>query len=113
MMRIHLLILLFFPEWPVVMKTWMHTACYSNPDVTFSLVTELDFTHYSWQEDMHNMTIPPNLKLIKMTFKEFVQRANERLGLGKVNIIKQYKLCDFMPALGVLFAPELKGYTHW
>lgn len=113
MMRIHLLVLFFFPEWRAVMQTWIHTACSSNPDVTISLVTDLDFTHPSWRNEMNNMPVPPNLKLIKMTFDEFVDRARERLGLGPVNIIMHNKLCDFMPTLGVLFAPELRGYTHW
>ena len=107
MMNINLLVLLFFPKWPTVMQTWIHTACYSNPNVTFSLVTDLDFDHPSWYVEMNNMSVPSNLKLIQMSFEQFVLRANDRLGLGRVRISGAYKACDFM------FASELRGYTHW
>ena len=62
---------------------------------------------------MDNMAVPPNVQLISLSFEQLIDRANKHLGLGNVSIASEYKLCDFMPTLGVLFAPELKGYTHW
>jgi hypothetical protein len=61
------------------------------------------------------MTVPPNLKLLPISFDSVKERANERLKFGfSVNIGNEpYKLCDFLPTYGVLFEEALTNFTHW
>lgn len=112
-MRLHMLLVLFAPSWPEVMHTWLHNACSSNPTVTFSIITPLEFSDPSWASTFYNMPVPPNLHLIGMDFDQFLARADTTLGMGLVAASNVLKASDFRPAFGTMFADELRGYTHW
>jgi hypothetical protein len=115
-MKINLFVTLFFRTWPGYMHVWFHTVPSSNPTITFTLLTEsLSFSHSSWMTSFNNMSVPPNVILRIIPYGEVRQRAKSRLDLGfDVKIGSDpYKLCDYLPTYGILFAEELIGYTHW
>ena len=97
------------------MVTFFLTACQSNPSVTFTLVTNLNFSHPSWAVNLYGMAVPPNVVLVKSSYEEVLRRMDDdKLELGFKPIVKSaYKLSDFAPAWGKLYEEQLEGYTHW
>jgi hypothetical protein len=115
-MQINILLLFFYESWPAYMVTFFHTACYSNPTVTFTLITNMNFSHPSWSTAMYGMPVPPNVVLVPSSYEEVRKRivTDDRLGLGfKPNVKTPYKLTDYAPGWGKLFEEQLVGYTHW
>jgi hypothetical protein len=116
MMRINILLLFFMDSWPAHMITFFHTARHSNPGVNFTLITNLNFSHASWSERMHDLAVPPNVKLVRSSFEEIKTRIMVQNAFEldfRANVKLPYKLADFAPAYGKLFKEELEGYTHW
>lgn len=115
-MKVNLLLLFFFESWPAYMVTFFQTACRGNPAITFTLLTNLNFSHPSWSTAMYDMPVPPNVVLVPISYQEVIERLNDnsRLELGfEIKVAVPYKLGDFAPSLGKLFEEHLQGYTHW
>jgi hypothetical protein len=78
-------------------------SCGYNSTIDFIIIT--DDRSYAKQ-------LPNNVRLINSTLGEINRRATQVLGFA-TNITNGYKLCDFKPAYGLIFADLLKGYNFW
>ncbi len=53
-----------------------------------------------------------NIKKIPLTFEQFNELASQKLEIP-INANWGYKLCEFRPAFGVIFADYLEDYDFW
>ena len=56
--------------------------------------------------------LPPNVTWLPMTLDTFSARASECLGVA-LHVERGYKLCDFRPTYGVVFAEEIGDADFW
>lgn len=113
-MLINLISIALYASWPQYMAIFLHGAAH-NPDVRFTLISNIDEHHPSWEHNFGNITKPNNVVIVPHTFKSIVSLIKkDNLGLGAdLSISNPYKLIDFKPMYGVMFAKELIGFTHW
>jgi hypothetical protein len=78
-------------------------SCRFNPTVDFLLFTD--------SSDL-NLALPPNVKLIPRSIDQFKAEAAKALGF-EVAVESGYKLCDFKPAYGHIFADYIRDYDFW
>jgi hypothetical protein len=84
---------------------WTHLffeSCRYNHDVRFLFVTD----------DRSCPATPPNMKLVVMDLPELIQRTSDVVGVVP-QIEHPYKMCDFRPAFGLIFAEWLREYDFW
>jgi|ERR1700733_3845027 len=55
---------------------------------------------------------PDNLKIFNLSFQDLKNLISGKLSLD-IDIERPYKLCDFRPAYGEIFADHLEGYDFW
>ncbi len=72
-----------------------------NPDVSWLLLT-----------DQPVPDPPPNVTVRSCGFEELATRIRAHFDFP-VSLAQPYKLCDFRPAFGEIFAAELDGYDFW
>lgn len=94
------LIVLYIGPLPPYFPIWLESAK-ANPDV--------DFLFYTDQEIQIDA---PNFRVTKTPLDD-LRRRFERALNRPLQIPNGYKLCDYRPAYGVLFADELRGYDFW
>jgi hypothetical protein len=73
----------------------------ANPDVSWMLLT-----------DQPVKGAPPNVMVQLCTFDDLARRI-QRFFPFQISLERPYKLCDFRPAFGEIFAEELSGYDFW
>lgn len=95
-----LVIAVYFGPLPSYFGLFCRSVEY-NPKIDFLMVTDQDV------EDA-----PSNLKVKRMTLQEFRLAAATAADVD-VSIPRPYKVCDFRPAFGTIFAADISGYTHW
>lgn len=76
-------------------------SCRRNPTVDFLLFT-----------DDTPKDLPPNIHLHPTDFAALQRRVAGCFDFV-VTLHTPYKLCDYKPAYGEIFAPELTGYAFW
>jgi hypothetical protein len=81
---------------PLVVRSM---AC--NPDVHWLLIT-----------DQPVPDAPPNVTVRLCEFADLVARIQRHFDFA-ISLARPYKLCDFRPAFGEVFADELTGYDFW
>ena len=81
---------------PLVVRTMGH-----NPDVHWLLFTERPVAD-----------APPNLTVHQCDFADLSARVRAHFDFD-VCLDEPYKICDFRPAFGEIFAAELSGYDFW
>lgn len=95
-----LLILPYFGK----LSSYFHlfiNSCYNNEAyVDFIIFTDC------------NIEECKNVKVVKMTWREFVNKVQSRFDFP-ISLINPYKLCDFRPAYGYIFSEYLKNYEYW
>ena len=96
-----LYIVVYFGELPQIFPCWMK-SCEYNHTINWLLITD---------QDIHTV-IPSNIKYIKKKFENFVSEVKLQFG-ENVCIAQPYRICDFRPLFGILFASEIKGYDYW
>jgi hypothetical protein len=113
-MLINLISIALFSAWPNYLSIFFHCALH-NPNVRFTLITNLDEHHSSWNENLGNITKPNNVILVQYTFETIkAEIQKENLGIGAdLKLSSPYKLIDYKPMYGVLFQKELIGFSHW
>jgi hypothetical protein len=85
------------PSWfPLVIRSMA-----SNPDVHWLLYTERPVAD-----------APPNVTVQLCEFEDLAARIRANFAF-EVSLERPYKLCDFRPAFGEIFAAELAGYDFW
>lgn len=95
------LINIYMGAFPWFFKLFLK-SCEANPTVDFFLFTD----------NVIDYKVGDNIKVIPFTLLDFNALATQKLGLD-IKVEKGYKLCDFRPAFGILFAEYLKGYDFW
>ncbi len=85
------------PSWfPLVVRSMA-----SNPDVHWLLYTERPVAD-----------APPNVTVQLCEFEDLAARIGAHFAF-EISLDRPYKLCDFRPAFGEIFAAELAGYDFW
>src|ERR671913_362139 len=73
----------------------------ANPDVSWLLLTEQPVPD-----------APPNVAVRLCEFGDLAARIQSSFDF-QISLERPYKLCDFRPAFGEIFADELAGYDFW
>lgn len=91
----------YFGKFPNNFNIWL-TSCKYNPTIDWLIFTD-DKTPYDYPEN------------VKVTYTEFskIKERVQALYNFKISLKTPYKLCDFKPAYGEIFAKELDGYDFW
>lgn len=97
-----LLIVPFFGSLPPWSELYFR-SCAANPTVNWLLVSDHVFDQGS---------LPPNVRSRRTTLAALKQQIDAIVGFETV-LPTPYKLCDFRPLYGVLFAPEIQGFDFW
>ena len=91
----------WFGPWPEWINLHLE-SCRWNPEITWLIHTDQD------PPDCQ----PPNVRFIPMTLAEFTTRAADVSGLT-LDPENAYKICDYRPLLGEMFADDLRDFTHF
>ncbi len=91
----------YFGRLPKGFQTWLN-SCKGNPEFDFLLFTD-DNTEYLY---------PENVKVHYCTFADIKNKFQEKFDFP-IMLERPYKLCDFRPAYGYVFADEIKQYDFW
>ena len=78
-------------------------SCGDNPSVNWLLVTD---------QQVDEKRLPKNVALKRTTFEALKRSIDRILGM-ETALPTPYKLCDFRPAYGIIFAEELAGFDFW
>lgn len=84
-------------------KLWLK-SCAKNDTIDFLLITN--------DEAALTFDLPNNVKPIKMTWDECVELLQKNYDFD-LTVTYTYKLCDFRPAFGEIFADYIKDYDFW
>jgi hypothetical protein len=84
------------PYFPLVVRSMA-----TNPDVSWLMLTEQPV-----------QDAPPNLTVQLCEFGDLASRIRSVFDF-EISLDSPYKLCDFRPAFGEIFAEELAGYDFW
>jgi len=95
-------IIIYMGDYPWYFPYFLH-SCRYNPSV--------DFLIFSDKNDP-NLELPVNVKMIPYSIDQFKAKVAKELGF-EVAIESGYKLCDFKPAYGYIFADFIKDYDFW
>lgn len=99
-MKSIILIIPYFGKFRPDFKFWLKSVS-ENPTVDFLLFT-----------DNKVESIPGNLKVISTTFDALRHRIQSHFDF-KICLPQAYKLCDFKPCYGEVFADFIKEYDFW
>jgi hypothetical protein len=78
-------------------------SCAANPDVHWLLVTD---------RAVGGAALPSNVAVERTTLSALKSRIDHVAGF-EVTLPTPYKLCDFRPAYGLVFAEEAAGFDFW
>lgn len=91
----------YFGPLPENFPLWIKT-CGGNPTIDWVLFTDQEV----------DITLPPNIRYVQTGMDDMRARFSERLGFP-ATLDRPYKLVDYKPAYGYLFADMLNGYDFW
>jgi hypothetical protein len=77
-------------------------SCELNRTVNFIIFSDSIYDKY----------LPQNVEIIPFKLSDFNLLATEKLEF-RINVINPYKLCDFKPAYGLIFAEYIRNYSFW
>lgn len=95
-----LVIAVYFGKLPSYFSLFIRSIAF-NSGIDFLLIT-----------DQLVPVTPKNLKVKQMTLDQFRSKTAAALEMN-VSMPRPYKICDFRPAFGHIFAEDITGYTHW
>ncbi len=90
----------YFGKVPNYFPLWLK-SCENNPEVDFLFVTDDVIAEH-----------PSNVIVHKTTLEAVKSKASEILGF-EASLERPYKMCDYKPMYGVLFADMLSQYDYW
>lgn len=96
------LIEVWLGPWPNWFEPWIE-SCRHNPTITWLMFCD---------RKPNYADIPSNVQFIETTTAEIEKRAERALG-WETNIRKAYKMCDYRPVYGLMFADHLKDTDYW
>lgn len=91
----------YFGKFPNYFPRFLR-SCATNPDIHWLIFTDND----------ENYCYPGNVRKIHITLSELAELVQKSFSFP-VSLHTPYKLCDFRPAYGAIFAEFLKGYDFW
>lgn len=91
----------YFGKLPYYFNIWAKTA-EQNDDYDFWMITDDESVSVS----------AANIKLIKMTFMQFVKKVQTKFDFP-IGLSSPRKLCDFRPAYGYIFEEDIGEYPYW
>ena len=91
----------YFGKFPKGFQFWL-MSCGCNPSIDWLIFTD-DHTEYNY---------PENVKVTYWSFEQMRERVQSIYDFP-ISLERPYKLCDFKPAYGEIFAKELQGYEFW
>ncbi len=91
----------YFGKLPNYFQLWLN-SCQRNPNITWFLYID-DKTIYKF----------PNNVIVTYSSLSEIKKKVERLYDFKINLKSPYKLTDFKPAYGEIFAEDVSGYDYW
>jgi Family of unknown function (DUF6625) len=97
-----LLILPYFGTFPRYSDLFFK-SCEANPTINWLLVTD---------QSVDAGRLPPNVALRRTTFARLKKSIDAALGF-ETALESPYKLCDFKPAYGVIFADAIERFDFW
>ena len=92
----------YFGKYPWYFPFFLH-SCRYNPTVDFLIFTD---------NETPELDLPDNVRIIPFTLEQFRIQASQALEF-EVAIDHGYKLCDFKPAYGYIFADYIREYDFW
>jgi len=95
-------IITYIGKFPWYFPYFLH-SCKYNPTIDFLFFTD---------NNDQNLELPANVKIIPFSIELFKIEATKALGF-EVSINYSYKLCDFKPAYGCIYADYIKEYDFW
>ncbi|MCR5207726.1 MAG: hypothetical protein K6C14_04525 [Eubacterium sp.] len=96
------LISIYFGKFPSNFGIWLKSAG-KNESIDFLLYSDCDTGEYAF---------PENVKLIKASFEDIKERIQSKFDFNIV-LDNPYKLCDYKPVYGYVFADDIGGYDYW
>lgn len=96
------LVLAYLGPWPSYFSLFLH-SCRFNRDVDFLIVGD---------HPLPDVGPLPNVRVVPTSKHALAQRIADAV-CTPVNLSIPYKICDFRPAFGHVFARELFGYDFW
>jgi len=94
------LIVPYFGERPPYLSLVLRSMAH-NPDIDWLVIT-----------DEPVADAPANVRVHRCAFADLVARIQSHFDFA-ISLERPYKLCDFRPAFGEVFAAELAGYDYW
>lgn len=91
----------YFGPLPAFFPTWLRSAA-CNPGFDFLLYTDQPLPG----------PLPPNVRVCSLSFADFRRMVQQHYDFP-LALERPYKICDFRPAFGEIFADTLAGYSHW
>ncbi|OUP28188.1 DUF6625 family protein [Faecalibacterium sp. An192] len=91
----------YFGKLPSGFKMWL-LSCSTNNTIDWILYTD-DRTAYEY---------PDNVKVHYCSYED-IKNKIQKCYEFKISISRPWKLCDFRPAYGEIFAEDLKKYDFW
>lgn len=96
-------VICWFGPFPKYFPVWLQTVN-ENPDYDFVIFTD--------NEKPTEYSIPNNVIFKKLTLSEFKRKSEYALKM-KCSVERPYRICDFRPMFGLIFAEELSAYDFW
>lgn len=94
-------LIVYISEWPWYFTYFLH-SCRYNPTVDFLILTD----------NAEPLNLPSNIRWIPYSMEQFKTDATKALGF-EIALEHGYKICDFRPALGCIFADLIPNYDFW
>ena len=91
----------YFGKLPAMFPAWLN-SCQQNPTIDFIVFTD-DKTTYNY---------PDNVKVEYTTFDKVKKQISDLFDFEN-SLDTPYKLCDYKPTYGLVFAKWLKDYDFW
>jgi len=102
-MKKTVLISAYFGSFPNYFNLWLKSAG-SNESIDFLIFSDCNCSKYT--------PLPHNVKIVKTDFEALRKRIQSCYDFN-LALNTPYKLCDFKPAYGEIFGPEIRGYDYW
>src|SRR5687767_2162652 len=91
----------YMGDLPWYFKYFLH-SCEYNFSIDFFIFNDTDY------KDKH----PANVFFFKTSLPEITEKASKEIGY-EVNIETPYKICEYKPVYGLIFADYIKEYDFW
>ena len=95
-------IITYIGTYPWYFPYFLH-SCRYNPTIDFLIFTD---------NNDPSLDLPANVKIIPYSIHQFKADAAKAFGFD-VAIVSGYKLCDFKPAYGTIYADFIRDYDFW